>query len=201
MSARSACMFPCAMRQNRNFGLSYALGREVEGVHGVYMKWANVGRIPMGHAATCVSRSPFGYQTNLMVYGAGNYKTMEFIKYGAGLKVGNGRAEGCHILVLGCHRSGTGELLLPSWYPGQHSLLWNHLGCFGCTSVAMLSYAVTGAGLAVGCSRCWEFWQHPFYFGTLNVSVARHVPEYPPPLHSSSNSSGKPLDTECTSDA
>jgi len=32
-------------------------------------------------------QSPFGYQTNLMVYGAGNYKTMEFIKYGAGLKV------------------------------------------------------------------------------------------------------------------
>lgn len=31
--------------------------------------------------------SPFGYQTNLMVYGAGNYKTMEFCKYGAGLKV------------------------------------------------------------------------------------------------------------------
>ncbi|KAF5840818.1 hypothetical protein DUNSADRAFT_15360 [Dunaliella salina] len=31
--------------------------------------------------------SPFGFQTNLMVYGAGNYKTLDFVKYGAGLKI------------------------------------------------------------------------------------------------------------------
>uniref|UniRef100_A0A7S3R0T2 Citrate transporter-like domain-containing protein n=1 Tax=Dunaliella tertiolecta TaxID=3047 RepID=A0A7S3R0T2_DUNTE len=37
--------------------------------------------------ASSAFMSPFGYQTNLMVYGAGNYKTMEFIKYGAGLKI------------------------------------------------------------------------------------------------------------------
>ena len=37
--------------------------------------------------ASSAFMSPFGYQTNLMVYGAGNYTTMEFVKYGAGLKV------------------------------------------------------------------------------------------------------------------
>eukprot|EP00967_Tisochrysis_lutea_P119900 scaffold196127_cov22-Tisochrysis_lutea.AAC.1 len=57
------------------------------------MELANVGRIPMGHAATCVPtalalsmQSPFGYQCNLMVYGAGNYRTIEFVKFGTGLK-------------------------------------------------------------------------------------------------------------------
>jgi len=32
-------------------------------------------------------QSPFGYQCNLMVYAAGNYKTAEFFKFGTGLKV------------------------------------------------------------------------------------------------------------------
>eukprot|EP00983_Pelagomonas_calceolata_P078947 1154462-Pelagomonas_calceolata.AAC.3 len=36
--------------------------------------------------ASSAFMSPFGFLTNLMVYGAGGYKTMDFVKYGAGLK-------------------------------------------------------------------------------------------------------------------
>jgi len=37
--------------------------------------------------ASSAFMSPFGYQCNLMVYGAGNYRTIEFVKFGTGLKV------------------------------------------------------------------------------------------------------------------
>ncbi|KAF5840820.1 hypothetical protein DUNSADRAFT_15362 [Dunaliella salina] len=39
----------------------------------------------LGSSAAFVS--PFGYQCNLMVYGAGNYRTIEFVKFGTGFKV------------------------------------------------------------------------------------------------------------------
>eukprot|EP00967_Tisochrysis_lutea_P052526 scaffold65113_cov18-Tisochrysis_lutea.AAC.4 len=66
----------------------FKIGREVTDLDracmtGVDPKLISVS-IMLG--ASSAFMSPFGFLTNLMVYGAGGYKTMDFVKYGAGLK-------------------------------------------------------------------------------------------------------------------
>lgn len=39
------------------------------------------------HGASAAFMSPFGYQTNLMVYGAGGYNFMDFVRFGAPLQI------------------------------------------------------------------------------------------------------------------
>ena len=69
-NAAAALMYPIAAKIAREQGISQT----------------NMAFLLMLAASACFM-SPFGYQTNLMVYGPGGYTTLDFIKFGGPMQV------------------------------------------------------------------------------------------------------------------
>ena len=73
------------LTNNAAAALMYPIASAVGDDMGVEPKLMSVA-IMLGASAAFIS--PFGYQCNLMVFNAGNYKTKDFVRFGSLLQVG-----------------------------------------------------------------------------------------------------------------
>uniref|UniRef100_A0A061S8X4 Sodium sulfate co-transporter n=1 Tax=Tetraselmis sp. GSL018 TaxID=582737 RepID=A0A061S8X4_9CHLO len=69
-NAAAAIMFPISFSVAERLGIDY-----------------NVMSVTLMLGASSCFFTPFGYQTNLMVFGAGGYRTMDFIRFGGPLQI------------------------------------------------------------------------------------------------------------------
>jgi di/tricarboxylate transporter len=78
-------------------------------------------------AASASFMTPFGYQTNLMVYGPGSYKTVDFLRFGTPMQVVLWLWS---ILLLGLGDSRGDHIVLVAWIFGAATLVAAVLVCF-----------------------------------------------------------------------
>jgi di/tricarboxylate transporter len=79
------------LTNNAAAALMYPIAASVGDDMGIEPKVMSIA-VMLGASAAFIS--PFGYQCNLMVYSAGNYRTVDFVRFGVILQVGVGEC-GC----------------------------------------------------------------------------------------------------------